>query len=79
MTVSKPWVRIGDETRSHAQIDVDARRAAAGFRAMGVGEGDVVAVLMRNSFEFIAATLAAGLVGAYVVPVNWHNTPDEVR
>lgn len=79
MTASRPWVRIGDETRAHAEIDAEARRAAAGFRAMGVGEGDVVAVLMRNSFEFIAATLAAGLVGAYVVPVNWHNTPEEVR
>ncbi|WP_339949370.1 AMP-binding protein [uncultured Albimonas sp.] len=79
MTAPRPWVRIADETRAHAEIDAQARRAASGFRAMGVAEGDVVAVLMRNSFEFIEATLAAGLVGAYVVPVNWHNTTEEVR
>ena len=34
---------------------------------------------MRNDFAFMEASLAAGLCGAYVVPVNWHNTPDEAR
>ena len=34
---------------------------------------------MRNDFTFMEASLAAGLCGAYVVPVNWHNTPDEAR
>ncbi|MFD2676908.1 acyl-CoA synthetase [Camelimonas lactis] len=72
-------VRIGDEVRSKAQIHLAARRAARGFRELGVGRGDVVAVYMRNSFGFMEATVGAGLVGAHVTPVNWHNTPEEAR
>ncbi|MFC0284733.1 acyl-CoA synthetase [Camelimonas abortus] len=73
------WVRIGEETRARSQIEDAARRVARGLRALGVGRGDVVAVYMRNSFAMIEATVGAGLVGAYVTPVNWHNTAEEAR
>ena len=72
-------VRIGDRVEAKAEIDERARRAARGYASLGVGPGDVVAVYMRNDFAFMEASLAAGLCGAYVVPVNWHNTPDEAR
>jgi len=54
-------------------------RAATGLQALGVREGDCIALLMRNDFAFIEATQAAALVGAYGVPINWHGRPDEVR
>jgi long-chain acyl-CoA synthetase len=73
------WVRIGDRVEPKAAIDERARRAARGYASLAVGSGDVVAVYMRNDFAFMEASLAAGLCGAYVVPVNWHNTPDEAR
>ena len=73
------WVRIGDRVEAKAAIDERARRAARGYARLGVGPGDVVAVYMRNDFAFMEASLAAGFCGAYVVPVNWHNTPDEAR
>jgi long-chain acyl-CoA synthetase len=73
------WVRIGDRVKTKDQIDGRARRAARGYASLGVGPGDVVAVYMRNDFSFMEASLAAGLCGAYVVPVNWHNTPEEAR
>jgi long-chain acyl-CoA synthetase len=34
-------------------------------------------VFLRNDTSFIEASVAAGLVGAYLTPVNWHNSPDE--
>ena len=49
-----------------------AARAASGFRALGMGEGDRVALLLRNDFVFLEAQLAAGMAGAYPVPVNFH-------
>ncbi|MCG6204868.1 AMP-binding protein [Rhodopseudomonas sp. HC1] len=73
------WVRIGDLVKSKTEIDERARRAAAGYAKLGVTAGDVVAVYMRNDFALMEAALAAGLCGAYVVPVNWHNTPEEAR
>ncbi|MGV2979235.1 acyl-CoA synthetase [Camelimonas sp. ID_303_24] len=77
--VPDAWVRIGEEVRASADMILAARRAARGYRELGVGRGDVVAVYMRNCFTLIEATVGAGLVGAYVTPVNWHNTPEEAR
>ena len=62
-----------------AALQERAARAASGFRSIGIGPGDVVAVYLRNDFPFMEASTAAGLVGAYSTPVNWHNSPDEAR
>lgn len=49
-----------------------AAQAASGFKKLGVAEGDCIALILRNDFAFFEASLAAALLGAYVVPVNWH-------
>ena len=54
-----------------------AARAAAGLASLGIGPGDLVALYLRNDFPFFEASAAAGLLGAYPTPVNWHYTPDE--
>jgi len=56
-----------------------AARAAAGLKSLGVGKGDLVALYLRNDLPFFEASAAAGLVGAYPTPVNWHYTPSEAR
>lgn len=53
-------------------------RAASGFAALGVRRGDCVALLLRNDFAFMEASLAAVRLGAYAVPINWHFKADEV-
>lgn len=54
-----------------------ASRAASGLAALGVGQGDTVALYLRNDIAFFEASFAAGLLGAYPVPVNWHYTEEE--
>src|SRR5689334_22920136 len=54
-----------------------AARAAAGLASLGIGQGDLVALYLRNDFPFFEASTAAGLLGAYPTPVNWHYSPDE--
>src|SRR3546814_10294049 len=54
------------------------RRAATGFHACGVGAGDAVAWMLRNDIPVFETTAAAGLLGAYPVPVNWHFSAEEV-
>jgi len=56
-----------------------AARAAAGLAGLGIGKGDLIALYLRNDFPFFEASAAAGLLGAYPTPVNWHYTPDEAR
>ncbi|RYZ10934.1 MAG: long-chain fatty acid--CoA ligase [Comamonadaceae bacterium] len=51
---------------------------AAALRERGVGEDDAVAILMRNDLCFLEAMVATALLGAYPVPINWHQTASEV-
>ena len=41
-------VTAGERFRSWADVDANAARAADGFAALGVGEDDSVAVMLRN-------------------------------
>jgi len=67
----------GDRTLSGEQLSERARRAAGGLRAIGIGEGDCIALLLRNDLVFFEVQAAAALIGAYVVPINWHFRADE--
>uniref|UniRef100_A0A2A4YZP4 3-methylmercaptopropionyl-CoA ligase n=1 Tax=OCS116 cluster bacterium TaxID=2030921 RepID=A0A2A4YZP4_9PROT len=63
------------------QLELERRvaKAAGGFEDIGVGNGGVVALLMRNDIPFIEAYIATQKAGAYSVPVNWHSTPIEIE
>lgn len=62
-----------------AALQARAARAAAGLTALGVGPGDLIALYLRNDLPFFEASTAAGLIGAYPTPVNWHYAPPEAR
>ena len=55
------------------------RRSAAALQAAGVGAGDVVALLMRNSPLALELMVATRHLGAQWCPVNWHFMADEVQ
>ncbi|MFE2569243.1 class I adenylate-forming enzyme family protein [Streptomyces mirabilis] len=55
------------------------RRAAATLRARGIGRGDVVALLLPNTADFVVALFAAWRLGAAVTPTNPALTEGEVR
>jgi fatty-acyl-CoA synthase len=55
---------------------VAALAGALGRR--GVGPGDRVMVLMLNRTEFVESVLAANMIGAIAVPINFRLTPPEI-
>ncbi|ACJ00071.1 acyl-CoA synthetase [Rhodospirillum centenum] len=67
----------GDRALSLQELRLRALRAARGFDALGVGRGDAVALMLRNDFPLLEASLAAGDLGAYATPVNFHYRADE--
>ena len=67
----------GERELSSEQLMERVARAASGFDGMGIGTGDAVCILLRNDFAFIEAAMAANLLGAYAVPINWHFKADE--
>ena len=68
----------GERQLSRAQMFQRAGQASTGFDQIGVGESDAVAIMLRNDFPFFEATFAAGRLGAYALPINWHYVADEV-
>src|ERR1043165_1059497 len=63
--------------REGADIAQRALRGVAGLAVLGGGEGDVVAIMLRNEIAFLEAMLVARLAGSYSCPINWHYKADE--
>ena len=67
----------GNRAASIDSVQLRAARAAAGLEALGIGATDTVALFLRNDIAALEATGAAGLLGAYAVPINWHLAAEE--
>ena len=67
----------GERRVDGATLRRHADQAASGLKALGVGPGDAVAVMMRNDLPYLEAMLAVSRLGAHLVAVNWHFQPAE--
>ncbi|WP_032959647.1 AMP-binding protein, partial [Bordetella hinzii] len=63
---------------SYGELAQRMRLIAGGLRARGIGAGQVVALLMKNSAAFVELSLAIGHLGAIVLPINYRLGRDEV-
>ena len=52
-------IRSGARTITTARLAENAARAASGFRELGIGRGDTVALYLRNDFAVPRSQLAA--------------------
>jgi acyl-CoA synthetase len=50
-------------------VEIQARRLAAGLRSRGVGSGDVIAIQLPNWVEAAVAFWASAFLGAVIVPI----------
>jgi len=67
----------GARSASIESVRLRAAQAAAGFDALGITPGQTIALFLRNDIAGFEASGAAGLLGAYAVPINWHFGADE--
>lgn len=63
-------IEDGDVRLSYRQLDQWRRRAARALLALGIGQGERVAVWAPNHWEWIVAATALHSVGAVLVPLN---------
>ena len=68
----------GDQQLTASTITQSARKAAQGFKDLGLAGGDVVALLLRNDAAFVIASDAARYCDVGIVPLNWHLTAKEI-
>ncbi|WP_225118199.1 AMP-binding protein [Bradyrhizobium sp. BRP22] len=70
---------IGARSVACDALLAQGKRAASALAAADVDEGDAIALLIRNDPIYFEVMQAASLLGAYVVPLNWHSSADEIR
>ncbi|MCX7148778.1 MAG: AMP-binding protein [Rhodocyclales bacterium] len=68
---------FGSLERSGAEIDERAARLAGGLVGLGVNDGDVVAVMLRNDPAYVDIIQGCRVAGAYYCQINWHFKSDE--
>ena len=68
-----------DVRLSHAELSELVHRLAGKLQAVGVGEGDRVAVVLPNGAELVAVLFALASLGAATVPLNPAYTEPEYR
>jgi fatty-acyl-CoA synthase len=74
----KSAITCGATQWTYAEFDQLCDRLTAGLAQYGVGKGDGVAVLARNSHGFAALRFALARLGAVLVPINFMLKADEV-
>jgi fatty-acyl-CoA synthase len=71
-------LRFLGRTTTWAELDRRVTALAGALSRRGVSFGDRVLILMLNRTEFIETVLAANVLGAIAVPVNFRMTPPEI-
>ncbi|MCV7195699.1 fatty-acid--CoA ligase FadD5 [Mycobacterium angelicum] len=71
-------LRFLGNTVTWAELRRRVAALAGALSRRGVGFGDRVMVLMLNRTEFVESVLAANMIGAIAVPLNFRLTPTEI-
>jgi fatty-acyl-CoA synthase len=66
------FIRFGEQKLSYREANATANRYAAVLAARGVGRGDVVGIMLRNSPNTVLMMLAAVKCGAIAGMLNYH-------
>src|SRR5512140_2517937 len=66
------------DTEPETRFDDRCARSASALRELGVGPGDVIALMLQNEPLLLELMLAARQIGAYFCLVNWHFKSGEV-
>src|SRR5215218_4213105 len=77
-TPERPALNYRGEEISYAVFDARIRQAAGWLAGRGIGPGEVVAVLMKNSAAFLELVFATSHLGAVFLPINFRLSCDEV-
>lgn len=78
MQPDAPALRFVGNTMTWADLRRRVAALAGALSGRGVGFRDRVMILMLNRTEFVESVLAANMIGAIAVPLNFRLTPTEI-
>ncbi|GAB3561715.1 long-chain fatty acid--CoA ligase [Amycolatopsis endophytica] len=67
----------GEHRLTNRELSTRVHALAAGLRELGIGRGDIVALLLYNHIEFLETVLALNHLGAAFLPLNYRLSPAE--
>lgn len=73
------FIKFGDERLTYKTANETVNRYAAVLAARGVGHGDVVGVMLRNSPDAVLLMLAIVKCGAIAGMLNYHQRGDVLK
>lgn len=68
----------GDDELTYADVEGRSNAVAHGLQGLGVGRGDVVAMLLPNCWEFLATYFGCAKIGAICMPMNVGLTAEDI-
>lgn len=74
----RPAVIQGERSMSYRELNTECNRLAHSLRKIGIAPGDRLAVLMRNSIEWLLIFCACQKLGVGVTLVHARLMPDEI-
>lgn len=69
----------GSDALTYGELEAASNRFAHALASLGLGPGDVVAVMLENRSEWASIWWGTIRSGMYLTPVNWHLTPEEAE
>src|SRR5882762_2289855 len=75
----KVFIKFGDEQLTYREANETVNRYAAVLAARGVGHGDVVGIMLRNSPQSVLLMLATVKCGAIAGMLNYHQRGDVLK
>lgn len=64
---------------TYADIDAESNRVAHGLRALGIGAGDRIGCLTKQTVECLLLVYGAAKIGAVCTPFNWRLAAPELE
>ena len=65
-----PMLIAGEHSMSYAKVDAQVGAIASGLKALGLGRGDVIAIQLPNTVEFVVGHLAVARIGAVLQTIH---------
>jgi len=74
----RPAYYFMDKMTTYRELDASVTKFASGLAALGIKQGDHVALLLGNTPHYVIGLYGALRLGATVIPINPIYTPEEI-
>ncbi|GAB4074702.1 acyl-CoA synthetase [Barrientosiimonas marina] len=75
----KMALTYNDQRLNYAELDDRVNQTAHAMITDDIKKGDMVAVMSKNSLDFVVVKFALARIGAIMIPINYMLTREEVR